>query len=125
MNQREQIIANYINSYNQFDISGMVSDFDPSIRFENISNGILTMALEGLKQFVDQAEQAKNLFSERKQTVKAFHHLEDQVTVDIDYHAVLAVDLPNGLKKGEALSLKGQSIFKFSGDRITALSDIS
>jgi hypothetical protein len=40
-------------------------------------------------------------------------------------YAVLAVDLANGLRKGDELNLQGRSIFKFSGDKIVAISDIS
>jgi hypothetical protein len=38
---------------------------------------------------------------------------------------VLAKDLPNGLKKGQELNLSGKSIFKFSGNKITSLTDLS
>ena len=38
MTNREKIIKNYIDGYNQFDIDKMVFDFDDNIVFENIQN---------------------------------------------------------------------------------------
>ena len=125
MNQRENIILNYIKAYNDFDTTGMVADFDESIRFENISNGKSNMTLYGLEAFKAQAAKAKDVFSARQQAVKAFHHAGDKTEIEIDYEATLAADFPNGLKKGRRLKLLGKSIFKFSGDKIVELIDIS
>ena len=125
MQDRERLINNYIDGYNQFDIDKMVSDFDENIVFENISNGVRTMSLTGLKAFKEQAEQAKNYFSERTQTIQSFTHRKDETEIEINYTAILAMDFLNGLKKGEALQLQGRSIFKFSGNRIIGLTDIS
>ena len=122
---REDIILQYIDAYNQFQIEKMVRDFDEMIVFENISNGVTNMSLTGIKAFKEQAELAKDYFSERKQTVKSITHRKDESEVDIDYYAVLAIDLPNGLKKGEALNLQGKSIFKFADNKIIVLTDIS
>jgi hypothetical protein len=125
MTQREQIINNYITAYNNFDIDGMMADFDDAIRFENISNGKVDRALVGRAAFKELAEQSKRLLSERRQTILSFVHEADQTTIQIEYFAVLAIDLPNGLKKGAALQLSGVSVFKFDGNKIVALSDIS
>jgi hypothetical protein len=125
MNQREQIINQYIAAYNNFDVAGMMADFDDAIRFENISNGNVDMTLDGKAAFKQQAEQARMLLSERKQTIRSYHHERDQTTIEIDYFAILAIDLPNGLKKGAELKLSGVSVFKFADNKIIALSDIS
>lgn len=125
MTQREQIINNYITAYNNFDIDGMMADFDDAVRFENISNGKVDRALVGRAAFKELAEQSKRLLSERRQTIVSFVHEADQTTIQINYFAVLAIDLPNGLKKGAELQLSGVSVFKFDGNKIVALSDIS
>lgn len=125
MSQRELIINNYIAAYNSFDVDKMVADFDDAIRFENISNGKVDMTLIGIAAFKQQAEQAKRLLSERRQTIRSFIHEPSQTTITIDYFAVLAIDLPNGLKKGAELKLSGVSVFKFNGSKIVGLSDIS
>ncbi|HXS57927.1 MAG TPA: nuclear transport factor 2 family protein [Hanamia sp.] len=122
---REKIVNNYIDAYNNFDIERMCANLDENIKFENISNGVSNMALQGLTSFKKQAEQAKNLFIARTQTIISWTHQENLTEIEIEYNAVLAIDLPNGLKKGENLNLRGKSIFKFSGGKIIELIDIS
>lgn len=127
MKEREDIIHNYVNAYNNFDIDGMVKDLDDNVRFENISSGETNMVLDGISSFKEQAEQTKAFFSERKQTITSFKHEADETEIEIDYHAVLACDFPNGLKKGDVLQLQGRSVFNFKDKdhKITAIKDIS
>jgi hypothetical protein len=125
MINREKIIENYIAGYNQFDIDKMMADFDDKIVFENIQNGEVNMTLSGLNEFRNQAEEAKKYFSEREQTITFFSHSENQSEIAIDYRAVLAMDLPNGMQKGQELNLKGKSVFEFLDDKIVRLADIS
>jgi hypothetical protein len=125
MVDRETIIENYIDGYNQFDIDKMVANFDEEMVFENISNNEINMSLTGLSAFKQQAEQAKTYFTKREQKVTSFKHTEDQTEVEIEYHAILALDFPNGLKKGSELNLKGKSIFQFVGNKLIKLTDIS
>lgn len=125
MIDREKIIRNYIDGYNEFDIDKMVKNFDEDIVFENVSNGETTMSLTGLETFKEQAEQAKGYFSTRKQTIKSYKHQTDETEIEIEYFAILAMDLPNGLQKGSDLKLQGKSIFKFHNDKIIKLTDIS
>ncbi|MCV2486729.1 nuclear transport factor 2 family protein [Flavobacterium sp. SH_e] len=125
MIEKEKIIQNYIEGYNQFDIDKMIADFDELVIFENIQNGEINLTLNGIKEFSAQAEKGKEYFSARKQTITSF--IQDEITaiIDIDYYAVLAVDFPNGLKAGQELSMKGKSIFQFSDDKIVKLTDMS
>lgn len=125
MKQREEVIENYVRAYNTFDVPGMTADFHADIVFENIQNGEVTLSLEGISAFIEQAESAKSFFSSRRQTIKSFKHHGDETEIYIDYHAVLAIDFPNGLKKGEELNLQGRSVFTFYGNKIVKLTDIS
>lgn len=125
MEQREQIIQQYINSYNSFDVEGMLKYLAENIQFENISGGEVNLHIQGLSAFREQAEKAKAFFSERQQTIKSFKHTDNQTEIEIDYHAILAIDFPNGLKKGDALNLKGKSVFTFDQSKIIAITDIS
>ena len=122
---REKIIKNYINAYNNFNIEKMLVDLDENIKFRNISNGITNMALNDSSSFKAQAEQSKNLFTKRTQTIIFWKHDDTVTEIEVDYKAVLAIDLPNGLNKGESLDMQGKSIFKFSGNKIIELTDIS
>ncbi|RYY98595.1 MAG: nuclear transport factor 2 family protein [Chitinophagaceae bacterium] len=123
--KREELIRNYIAGYNAFDIDRMVAHFDEAVLFENCSGGVVNLSLSGLDAFREQAERAKEYFSTRTQTIRSFAHREHETEVAVDYHALLAIDLPGGPKRGEALQLQGRSIFHFSGARITRLTDIS
>lgn len=125
MDDREVIITNYIQGYNQFDIDMMVADLDDNILFKNIQNGEINMTLSGLSEFRIQAEQAKSYFKTRQQTIKSFNHLGNETEIEIDYYAILGIDFPNGLKIGQELNLKGKSVFTFSGHKIIELTDIS
>ena len=125
MDKRASIIKNYIDGYNEFDIDKMVTDFDEGIVFENIADGKITLSLTGLTSFRKQAEQAKEYFSYRKQTIKSYIHHHNETEIEIDYKAIIAIDFTNGLKKGEELHLKGKSVFTFEYNKIVKLSDIS
>jgi hypothetical protein len=125
MTEREIQIKNYIDGYNQFDVLKMIRDFDEQIIFENVQNGQVTMTLDGLESFKQQAEQAKSFFLSRKQTIQSIHHNVCTTEVNIHYSAILAMDFPNGMKKGQLLELNGKSIFEFCDSKIVKLTDIS
>ncbi|RYU95269.1 nuclear transport factor 2 family protein [Emticicia agri] len=125
MQQREQLIQHYIESYNNFDVDGMLKNLDENVQFENISGGEVNLSIKSLSAFRQQAENAKAFFSSRKQTIKNFQHEANQTEIEIDYHAVLAIDLSDVLKKGDVLDLKGKSVFKFAEAKIIAITDIS
>lgn len=125
MSDRERIIKNYVEGYNQFDINKMTTDFSQDIVFENIQNGEVNMTLNGLNEFKEQAEKAKAYFLKRTQVITAFSHFESKTEIEIDYHAVLGMDFPNGMKTGEELNLKGKSVFEFLNNKISKLSDVS
>ncbi|RRN77383.1 nuclear transport factor 2 family protein [Pseudoxanthomonas sp. SGD-10] len=126
MKLREDIIKEYIEAYNVFDTEKMVEDFDEDIVFENISNGELNLAVNGIEDFKSQANQAKNYFESRTQTIKSFKHTADTTEVEIDYYAILAANFPNGLKEGDELRLQGKSIFEFNEkNKIVKIVDIS
>lgn len=123
--KREIIIRNFINGYNEFDIEKMVRDVDDKIIFKNIQNEEVNMTINGINDFKKQAEEAKNYFERRHQKITSINHTAQKTEIEIDYFAVLRIDLPNGLKKGQKLELKGKSIFTFQDDKIIELTDIS
>lgn len=124
--QKEQLITSYVKAYNAKDVSAMLANLAENMVFENQSNGEITMRLEGLEAFRQQAEEAKTLFTEREQTITGFQHSDDdQTEITISYKATLAKDLPNGMKKGDVLELSGKSVFTFSGNKIVKLEDLA
>ena len=125
MEHQKNTIENYISSYNEFDIEGMTKNLSEDVVFENISNGKVDVRTKGLIEFKKQAESAKQYFIKRKQTVESWQFEDSKVIIEIDYNAVLAIDLPNGLKIGDTLKLKGQSEFEFESGKIKSITDKS
>ena len=123
--EKESLIERYVRAYNDFDIHGMVALLHPECTFENVSGGDVNASTSGVPPFRELAEKSKGLFSSRRQTITAYKHDGESVTVDIDYEGVLKVDIPNGPKAGETLRLKGKSVFRFRDGLIHALTDYS
>ena len=124
-NTPKSIIEAYIKAYNSFDIEGMTKNLADDIVFENVSNGNVDLRTEGLAAFTEQAKAATQYFKERKQTIESWTLQDSIVEIGISYQAILAIDLPNGLKVGDTLELTGTSIFKFSDEKIKHITDKS
>ena len=125
MSLKEEIVKNYVEAYNNFDVDTMTANFDENVVFENVQNNETSMTLTGITAFKQQAEQAKAYFKTREQRIKSIKYSGHAVEIEIDYHAVLAIDLPNGLKAGQVLNLSGKSVFLFEGDKVIKLTDVS
>ncbi|MDF1697359.1 MAG: hypothetical protein P1U56_16060 [Saprospiraceae bacterium] len=122
---KRQIIENYVQAYNEFDIESMIKHFDKNITFQNISNGNVDLEINGIDEFEMQAESAKTIFSERTQTITSWEIIEDVYTIGIHYIGVIAKDLPQGVSAGDTLELHGKSEFTFAGEKIISLKDFS
>ena len=122
---QQEIVEHYVNSYNSFDVAGMLKNLDQEIIFENMSNGVVNLRTDGIKDFRIQAEAATQYFKERTQKIVSWTYSDTTVTIMIDYKAILNMDLPNGMKKGDTLEMKGQSQFEFKNDRIVKILDVS
>lgn len=125
-NRLQEIVESYIRAYNAFDVEGMLLHLHEEVVFRNISNGEVNLETRDKKAFEAQARQAAGYFQERKQAISSIRFpAADAVEVEIDYHAVLAIDLPNGLKRGDQITLKGRSHFRLVDDHIIEIEDIS
>ena len=122
---RKKIVESYVRAYNNFDIENMLKDMDEGVIFRNISGGAINLTTNGIEELREQAETAKELFSEREQKITSLKFGENTVEAEIAYSGTLAADLPNGLKQGDQIELNGKSIFRFAGDKIIELEDIS
>ncbi|OZI07299.1 hypothetical protein BWI93_14770 [Siphonobacter sp. BAB-5385] len=121
----EEIIQAYLTAYNAKDVPAMLALLDEAIFFENVSNASGITATQSKSEFETLALQSLHFFSERRQSVRFQVLSNTAAAVEIDYHATLAQDLPNGLKAGETLQLRGVSIFEVSQGKITRISDYS
>ena len=119
------LIDHYIDAYNRKDIDGMLKGVHPQVEFKNISAGVVNASTKGVAELRTLAQQSLSLFSERHQKIESFE-LQDHVAVaTIAFRAVVAADLPNGLKKGQVLNLSGRTEFEFQDGAISKITDIS
>ncbi|MCT4475893.1 nuclear transport factor 2 family protein [Peribacillus frigoritolerans] len=121
----KEIIGNYIMNYNSFDIEGMVKLLHKEIIFRNFTNGEMNTETRGIQEFRELAEKSSKIFSSRRQTVIDYSAIDDKAEVQIEYEATLAVNLPNGLKSGDNIQLKGKSIFGLYEGKISLIEDYS
>ena len=123
--EKQTLIERYLNAYNSFDIDCMMEVIHDNIEFKNVSGNETNTSASGINEFRKLAEQSQQLFSSRKQTVTKWDLEGNGASVEVDYTGVLAVDLPNGMKVGETLQLKGRSEFVFRDGKIYRLTDYS
>ncbi|MEM6726062.1 MAG: nuclear transport factor 2 family protein [Bacteroidota bacterium] len=119
------MIEAYVQAYNALDVEGMIKHLHEDVVFENSSNGEVDLRTEGRAAFEAQALKALTLFSQRQQTITSWESDADSIWIGIAYVGILAIDLPNGLKKGDELSLQGRSIFQFQNNQIILIRDES
>lgn len=119
------LLERYIAAYNARDVDGMLATLTDDVVFENVSNSGNSLRLEGKAAFAEQAQRALTWFSERRQTPRHWVLGERSAAVEIHYQATLAVELPNGLKTGDVLELRGVSVFEVRDGRISRLTDYS
>lgn len=119
------LVDRYIDAYNRMDINEMLLVVHPDVEFKNISGGVVNASTSGVAELKALAEQSLILFSERRQDILSFESSETRAVASIGFRAVVADDLPNGLKKGQVLNLSGRSEFEFRDGAIFKITDIS
>lgn len=123
--EKRALVDRYLSAYNAFDIDGMLAVIHPDIEFKNVAGGEVNAKALGINEFRKLAEQSRTIFSSRRQTIKTFNADGDQAMIEVAYRGVLAIDLPNGMKQGQAMELAGRSEFGFSDGLICRITDIS
>lgn len=118
-------IRAYINAYNEKDVEGMIACLADEISFRNFSGKELTAEAGDKRSFEEMARFAATAFATRRQIVTNWITVADTTAVEIDYAAVVAIDLPNGWKAGQALSFSGTSLFRVRDGKITNIVDQS
>ena len=122
---KRHLIEQYILAYNTFDLDRMMSLLHPEIEFENVFQGEVDAKATGVDGFRAIAEQTKELFKSRQQTITRCDLSQNEASVKINYEAVLAKDLSNGMKSGSTINLDGRSQFSFKDGKIFRIVDIS
>ena len=121
----EDIINRYIQSYNERDIDGMLDCVTEDVVFENISNAGQSMKFEGRDVMGRVAELSGNAFSYRRQRMTNLVVGSGKAAAEIEFEGKAAVDLPNGVKAGEMVRIRGASFFEFRGRLLCRIADYS
>jgi hypothetical protein len=119
------LIDQYINAYNCKDVAAMLLTVHPEVAFKNIAGGVVNTSTTGQEALKVLAEQSVAIFSERHQEITRFECTDNQASVSIAFRAVVADDLPNGLKKGQTIELSGRSEFELKDGLIFRITDLS
>jgi ketosteroid isomerase-like protein len=121
----DEIIRNYISAYNERDIDTMLNHVTDDVVFENISNTGQSMRLEGKAMMRQVAEVSGNAFSYRRQRLVSLITGSAKAAAEIEFEGRTAVDLPNGVKAGETVKVRGASFFEFRGALLCRIADYS
>lgn len=121
----KETIQAYLDAYNAKDVPAMLALLDDQLVFENVSNTSGITQTTSKQEFEQIARQSVAYFTERKQVARYWVMSEDSAAIEIEYNATLAQDLPNGLKAGQQLQLRGVSIFEMKNGKFTRISDYS
>lgn len=121
----DEVIRQYIASYNDRDIEAMLACVTDDVVFENISNAGGSMRLDGKAMMRQVAEVSGNAFSYRRQRLINLVTGEGKAAAEIEFEGRAAVDLPNGVRAGETVKVRGASFFEFRGLLLCRIADYS
>jgi ketosteroid isomerase-like protein len=123
--EMKALLERYLEAYNAFDVEGMLALVDPNVEFKNVAGGAVTAEARGIEALRTLAEESRALFASRRQTMTAFEGRDDDAEIAVVFEAVLASDLPNGMRQGQQLKLAGRSEFSFRDGKILRIVDLS
>lgn len=121
----DDTIRRYITAYNERDIDGMLANVTEDVVFENISNTGQSMRLDGKEMMRQVAEVSGNAFSYRRQRLINLVSGAGKAAAEIEFEGRAAVDLPNGVKAGQTVKVRGASFFEFRGPLLCRIADYS
>lgn len=119
------LIDRYLDAYNRLDVDGMLLTLHPQIVFENMAGGVVSVRIEGAGDFRRLAESTRPLFASRRQTITAYSERDGVAHATIAFEGVFALDLPNGIRAGQAIALGGRSEYRVHEGLLIHIVDIS
>lgn len=123
--EMKTLVERYIDAYNRMNVDEMLLTVHPDVEFKNVSSGVVNARTAGISELRALAQQSLSLFTERQQVIESFQCEGSRALVSVAFRAVVANDLPNGLKSGQVLNLTGCSEFEFHDGAISKITDIS
>lgn len=115
----------YVDHYNRQDIDGMLEQVADDVVFENISNSGGSMTLQGIDAMRQVTELGIQAFSYRRQRIVNLIEGDNKVAAEVVFTGMAALNLPNGIKQGETVELRGVTIFEFRNGKLSRVADYS
>ncbi len=115
---QQELIVDYINAYNRFDIPAMLACLSHDVRFEHYERHALQLSIHGKHEFEQVARQSLKLFSSREQRILNLQSNTDGVRVEVSFTARL-VQQP----EAAPLKIQGSSEFSFKDGLISEIRD--
>lgn len=119
------LIDRYLDAYNRLDVEGMLATLHPQVSFENVTAGVTTVRTQGIEEFGRLAQSTLPLFARRRQTITRYDETHGVAHVGIAFEGVFALDLPNGARAGQLITLEGRSEYRVHEGLLIHIADIS
>ncbi|MBN8828766.1 MAG: nuclear transport factor 2 family protein [Sphingobacteriia bacterium] len=128
--QKLDIINQYINAYNSFNIDGMLILFAENCIFETVTNSDKPVKVTGKNNLKELATTSAKYFEVREQIIRNYIISENKACIEVEFRGKLASEyslkIQGSNKNGGKVQLLGVSIFEFnSKNEIVILRDYS
>jgi predicted ester cyclase len=124
-NQMLEVVYDYVEAYNTYDIARMAWHLDECVHFSNTFQGLLNRDTKGLEKFREQALASSELFENRKQEITSLVLKPESITATISFEGIARKNLGQQLRKGESLFISGKSTFEFKNGKVVRIEDVS
>lgn len=119
----KQIIEDYIQAYNDFDIDRMMINMDQTIEYEHQVNGRILQKITGFREFKDYAELVGSTYLMRELKPISWKFEGNTVKVEMEFKGEFAIDYREDLAIGDKIESKGESEFIFFQNKIIQIID--
>ncbi|MBD8874485.1 nuclear transport factor 2 family protein [Rhodanobacter sp. DHB23] len=119
------LVDRYLDAYNRMDVAAMLATMQDEVVFENYTAGVLALRTIGIAELRHLAESSRHLFTMRRQTITAWREADGTGYAGIHFEGTFAVDLPNGVRAGQSVTMAGRSEFRQHDGRLVYIADHS
>ncbi len=121
----KEIISRFMSAYNSHDIDSMLKLIHPYILFKNVSSGRVNVQTVGREEFIKLIKKTAEIFKDREQKIVSYEEADDRVKVEVQYHAKVEIDQPDGKKSKDDISMHSRSEFTIKDGLIYSMIDKS
>lgn len=120
-----ELVERYILLNNQNDVDGVLDCCSDDVLFESVANPGGTVRLNGKDQVREVLEGAIQAFSERKHRLASLLVDGPNAAAETVFNGVAKAELGGGVKPGDAVAVRGATIFETRNGKIVRICDYS